>query len=69
MTPRIEALRRRLAACERSRDDVLLSDDQAMVSGSYHRADAVVREVQQQIAEELARIETIARDAMAGGAA
>lgn len=69
MSARVEALRQRLAACERARDDVLLLDDQAMVSGSYHRADAVVREVQQQLAEELARIETIARDAMASGAA
>ncbi len=66
---RLEALRRQLAAYERSRDDLLLSDDLAMVTGAYQRADAMVREVQQLLAAELSRIEPIARDAMAGGAA
>lgn len=70
MTARsVEALRRQLAACQRSRDDLLLSDDLAMVTGSYQRADAMVREVERLLAAELARIEPIARDAMAGGAA
>jgi hypothetical protein len=69
LSPRLEALRRQLAAYERSRDDLLMSDDMAMVTGAYERADAMVREVQQLLAAELARIEPIARDAMAGGAA
>lgn len=70
MTARsVDALRRQLAAYQRSRDDLLLSDDFAMVTGSYQRADAMVREVERLLAAELARIEPIARDAMAGGAA
>lgn len=70
MTARaVDALRRQLAAYQRSRDDLLLSDDLAMVTGSYQRADAMVREVERLLAAELARIEPIARDAMAGGAA
>lgn len=70
MTARsVEALRRQLAAYQRARADLLLSDDLAMVTGAYQRADAMVREVERLLAAELARLEPIARDAMAGGAA
>lgn len=70
MTARsVEALRRQLAAYQRARADLLLSDDLAMVTGAYQRADNMVREVERLLAAELARLEPIARDAMAGGAA
>lgn len=70
MTARsVEALRRQLAAYQRARGDLLLSDDLAMVTGAYQRADDMVREVERLLAAELARLEPIARDAMAGGAA
>lgn len=66
MTARsVEALRRQLAAYQRARADLLLSDDLAMVTGAYQRADDMVREVERLLAAELARIEPIARDAMA----
>lgn len=70
MTARsVEALRRQLTAYQRARADLLLSDDLAMVTGAYQRADDMVREVERLLAAELARLEPIARDAMAGGAA